>query len=73
MDWINDVQKAINFIETNLLENIYVEDVAEHIFSSKDHFQKVFFHQLIDRFEQQRLNLRRHIRLLIHKMTDLQI
>lgn len=42
MYWIDDVQKAINYIEENLLEAISVEDVANNIHSSKDYFQKVF-------------------------------
>lgn len=42
MYWIGDVQKAINFIEENLLEEISVEDVSRNIHSSKPHFQKIF-------------------------------
>jgi AraC-like DNA-binding protein len=40
--WIDDVQKAINYIEENLLENISAEDVSDNIPSSGDYFQKVF-------------------------------
>lgn len=42
MSWVNDVQNAVSFIEANLLEDIDVQDAAEHIYSSKDRFQKVF-------------------------------
>ena len=42
MNWISDIQKAIDFIENNLLEKITVEDVAKHIHSSADYFQRVF-------------------------------
>lgn len=42
MNWINDTQKAILFIENNLLEDIHAEDVANHIHSSTDYFQKIF-------------------------------
>ena len=42
MNWINDTQNAINFIENNLLENISVDDVAKHIHSSTDYFQRTF-------------------------------
>lgn len=42
MYWIDDVQKAINYIEENLLEALSVEDVTNNIHSSKDYFQKVF-------------------------------
>lgn len=48
MEWINDTQKAINYkainyIEDNLLEAVSVEDVANHIHSSSNHFQKIFY------------------------------
>lgn len=42
MNWIHDIQNAINFMEDNLLENIGVDDVAKHINSSTDYFQKTF-------------------------------
>jgi AraC-like DNA-binding protein len=42
MNWLNDTQKAINFIEDNLLENIKVDDIAIYIHISTDHFQKMF-------------------------------
>ena len=42
MKWIDDTQKAINYIESNLLENINADDVAGHIHSSTDYFQKSF-------------------------------
>jgi AraC-like DNA-binding protein len=42
MNWINDIQNAINFIENNLLENIGTDDVSNHIHSSTDYFQRTF-------------------------------
>jgi AraC-like DNA-binding protein len=42
MDWIRDIQKAINYIEENLLEDINTEDVSKYVYSSKDNFQKTF-------------------------------
>lgn len=42
MSWIEDTQKAINYIENNLLEAVNIENVANHIYSSIDHFQKKF-------------------------------
>ena len=42
MNWVTDIQKAISFIENNLLEKIAVDDVAKHIHSSADYFQRVF-------------------------------
>jgi len=43
MNWINDVQNAINFIENNLAENINADDVSRYIHSSTDYFQKTFY------------------------------
>jgi len=42
MDWITDIQKAINYIENNLLENINVDDISKYIYISSDHFQRMF-------------------------------
>jgi len=42
MNWIDDTQKAINFIEDNLLENITPEDVSNDIHISTDYFQRTF-------------------------------
>ncbi|MCL2571420.1 MAG: AraC family transcriptional regulator [Defluviitaleaceae bacterium] len=42
MNWINDTQNAINFIEKNLLEDINADDVSTHIHSSTDYFQRTF-------------------------------
>ena len=42
MNWINDIQNAISFIENNLLENINADDVSKHINSSADYFQRTF-------------------------------
>jgi len=42
MSWIEDAQKAINYIENNLFENISVDDVANHLHYSSNHLQKMF-------------------------------
>ena len=42
MNWIDDTQKAINFIENNLLENINADDISTHIHSSTDYFRRTF-------------------------------
>ena len=42
MYWVEDIQKAINYIEENLLEDINAEGVSDKIHTSKDYFQKVF-------------------------------
>jgi AraC-like DNA-binding protein len=36
------MQKAINYIEDNLLEDINLEQIAGSIFSSSAHFQRIF-------------------------------
>ena len=42
MDWITGMQKAIDYIEANLTEEIDYEKVAAKSFSSSYHFQRVF-------------------------------
>ena len=42
MDWITGMQKAIDYIEANLTEEIDYEKVAAESFSSSHHFQRVF-------------------------------
>lgn len=42
MDWITGMQKAIDYIEANLTEEIDYEKVAAESFSSTYHFQRVF-------------------------------
>ncbi len=42
MDWIMGMQKAIDYIEANLTEEIDYERVAKESFSSSYHFQRVF-------------------------------
>lgn len=42
MDWINGIQKAIDYIEANLTEHIDYEKVAAECFCSNYHFQRVF-------------------------------
>ena len=42
MDWITGMQKAIDYIEENLTEEIDYERVAAESFSSSYHFQRVF-------------------------------
>ena len=42
MDWITGMQKAIDYIEANLTEEIDYKKVAAESFSSSYHFQRVF-------------------------------
>lgn len=42
MDWITGIQKAINYIEAHLTEELDYEAIARESFSSPFHFQRVF-------------------------------
>ena len=42
MDWITGMQKAIDYVEDNLTEEIDYDKVAAESFSSSYHFQRVF-------------------------------
>lgn len=42
MTWMNDTQKALRYIENNLLDDLNPDDVANHIYASGSHFQRVF-------------------------------
>ena len=42
MDWIQGIQKAIDYIEENITEKIDYEEVAKRAYSSSFHFQRVF-------------------------------
>lgn len=42
MEWIKSLNEAIEYIESNITENIRCEDVAEHIYLSSFHFQRIF-------------------------------
>ncbi len=42
MDWITGIQKAIDYVETHLTENIDYEEAAKRAYSSSFHFQRIF-------------------------------
>ena len=42
MDWLQGIQKAIDYIEENITEKIDYEEVAKRAYSSSFHFQRVF-------------------------------
>lgn len=42
MDWIAGLQRAVDYMEGHLLEDIRYEDIAAESFSSSYHFQRVF-------------------------------
>ena len=42
MNWLVEIQNAINFIEENILEDITIDDVAHSVHASKDYFNRLF-------------------------------
>lgn len=42
MDWIQGIQRAIDYVEENMTEEIDFEEVAKQAYSSSFHFQRVF-------------------------------
>lgn len=42
MDWVTGIQKAIDYIENHITEELDYEEIAENAFSSPYHFQRVF-------------------------------
>ena len=42
MNWIQGIQRAIDYVEANITEEIDFEKVAEQAYSSSFHFQRVF-------------------------------
>jgi AraC-like DNA-binding protein len=42
MDWIQSLTRAIGYIESNLTRDISVGDVADKVYASHSHFQRVF-------------------------------
>ena len=42
MNWIQGIQRAIDYVEANITEEIDFEDVAKQAYSSSFHFQRVF-------------------------------
>ena len=42
MTWINDTQKALRYIENNLLNELKPDDVANHVGASCSNFGRIF-------------------------------
>lgn len=42
MDWIQSLSKAINYIETNLTNDLNIEDISRKVYASSSHFQRIF-------------------------------
>ena len=42
MNWIQGIQRAINYVEANITEEIDYEEAAKRAYSSTFHFQRVF-------------------------------
>ncbi|TVX84770.1 AraC family transcriptional regulator [Paenibacillus agilis] len=43
MNWVETLQKAIEYMEDHLLKDISIEQIAKHVHSSPFHFQRTFF------------------------------
>ena len=42
MDWIQGIQRAIDYVEENMTEEIDFDEVAKQAYASSFHFQRVF-------------------------------
>ncbi|MGN0567704.1 MAG: helix-turn-helix domain-containing protein, partial [Acutalibacteraceae bacterium] len=42
MNWIQGIQRAIDYVEANIVEEIDFEEVAKQAYASSFHFQRVF-------------------------------
>ena len=42
MDWITGIQRAIDYIEENILEELDYDEISKKACSSSYHFQRVF-------------------------------
>lgn len=42
MDWITGIQKAIDYIEENMMEELNYTEIAKQAYSSSFHFQRIF-------------------------------
>ena len=42
MNWIQNMQKAINYIEKNILDDLSIDKIAENIYLSSANFQRTF-------------------------------
>ena len=42
MDWVTGIQRAIDYIEENLAEELDYEEIAKRAFMSSFHFQRIW-------------------------------
>ena len=42
MNWIQGIQRAIDYVEANIMEEIDFEEVAKQAYASSFYFQRVF-------------------------------
>jgi len=42
MDWISGIQRAIDYVESHIMQSIDYEEVAKQAYSSNFHFQRIF-------------------------------
>jgi len=72
MSWMEDTQKAINYIEDNLLE-VSAEGAANYIYSSSDHFQRMFLivtgFTVSEYIRNRKLSLAGHVRFINNNQT----
>ena len=43
MDWVESLNKALDYIEDNLFENITCSEIANHVYISNAHLQRGFY------------------------------
>ena len=42
MEWVQSINRAIEYMETHLTENIHCEDISNYVHISSFHFQRMF-------------------------------
>ena len=42
MNWIQNLSASVDYIEKHLTDDLSVDDVASHVYSSSSHFQMIF-------------------------------
>ena len=42
MDWISGIQKAVDYVEVHITEDLDYNEIAKQAYSSPFHFQRIF-------------------------------
>lgn len=42
MDWISGIQKAVDYVEAHITEDLDYNEIAKQAYSSPFHFQRIF-------------------------------